>query len=385
MRPVEVAAWGLCSHLGSGRRAHLQALRDNQPQQAKVPLNVFGDPLEVPLLLSPLAPLAQPAQRLRSMLTGAVDEALTMAQVSDGQRAALPLYIGSSSFAIGVAEETYLDHVRNGGRGVPLPEAGFGHFLQMVRDETGVAGPDWIFNTACTASANALLRAATAIARGRIEQALVIGIEVANYTTAAGFAGMQLLAAGPMRPFDLRRDGLVLGEGCAAVLLRAASSRSRLLLSGGSSRCDTYSISASNPDGSAIAEVMTDAMGDAEITPSQVVAVKGHGTASPLNDDGEAAGLQRVFGDEQPPLFLLKSLTGHTLGACGAIETALLAEALGADLCPGSAGFEQPDPNLKITPRQQPTPAAAGHYLLNFFGFGGNNCTLVLDWRGGAV
>lgn len=388
MRPVEIAGWGLSSHLGRGPACHLQALWDNRPRLQTLRLEEFGEPLEVPLLLSPGADWTQPMARFRHMLCGAIDDALHMAQVSAAQRSGLPLYLGSSSFAIGVVERNLREQ---DGEGVAaavdghLPLAGYGEFLDQIAAMTGIDGPDRVFNTACTASANALLHAARAIAGGRIEQALVVGTELANYTTLAGFAGMQLLAPGAMRPFDRNRDGLVLGEGCAALLLRAGREDAALQLRGGASRCDTFSISASNPDGGAIAAVMAEALANTGLSGPELAAIKGHGTASPLNDNGEAAGLGRLFGASRPPLFLLKALLGHTLGACGAVETALLAMALRAGLLPGSAGCTQPDPALGAAPQLLPQAARPGSYLLNFFGFGGNNCALVLDWRGGAA
>jgi 3-oxoacyl-[acyl-carrier-protein] synthase-1 len=147
---------------------------------------------------------------------------------------------------------------------------------------------------------------------------------------------------------------------------------------GGASRCDNYSISASNPDGSAIAEVMQSALSDCGLSRQDITAVKAHGTASPLNDDGEAAGLKRIF-DQLPPLFALKPIVGHTLGACGVVETALVALALRRGFIPASAGFEQYDSALGITPLGAPLAMGAGHLMLNYFGFGGNNNALILE------
>lgn len=377
MQPIEVAGFGLATALGEGAAAHLHALRANRAGYACVTMDLAGEPLQAPQLLCAGAP-DEPAGRFTRMLRSACEEALAAAGVGKAERAGLPLYLGSSSFAIGIAETEYRRAVAEGRPAVALPEAGFGKFLADVRELLGLDGCEYAFNTACTASANALLHAARAIDSGRIEQALVVGVELANYTTMAGFAGMQLLAPEAMRPFDRRRAGLVLGEGCGALLLRRKRRGARTLVLGGGSRCDTFGISASNTDGSAIAQVMADALADAGIAPAAVVAVKGHGTASPRNDDGEAAGLRRIFGSRLPPLFLLKGLTGHTLGACGTVEIALTLAGLESGVRPGSAGYEQPDPALAVEPCPGPGAAVAGDYLFNFFGFGGNNCALVL-------
>ena len=154
-----------------------------------------------------------------------------------------------------------------------------------------------------------------------------------------------------------------------------------LFVNGGASGCDTYSISTSNPDGSQIAVVMQEALDSAGVNPQDIVALKAHGTASPLNDDAEAAGMHQVFGD-LPPFFALKPYVGHTLGACGAVETALLAAAISAGELPSSGGFADFDAALAVRPVSKPIPAPDGHYLLNYFGFGGNNASVVIEQVG---
>ena len=177
---------------------------------------------------------------------------------------------------------------------MPLP--GFGQASLYLRDACELHGPDFLFNTACTASANALLAAADWIASGRSEQALVVGVELRNVTTLSGFAGMQLLAADVMRPFDARRDGLVLGEGCGAIVLRADSPwrwRRRRRV-----RCrrrkqlrhvqHLYVQSGwhAHRCGHARRIIAGRSFGR-----GHPIAIKAHGTASPLNDDAEAAGM----------------------------------------------------------------------------------------------
>ncbi|MGI9294253.1 MAG: beta-ketoacyl synthase N-terminal-like domain-containing protein, partial [Pseudomonadales bacterium] len=244
----------------------------------------------------------------------------------------------------------------------------------------GFYGADFPYNTACTSSANAILAASQAVRSGLTRHALVIGLETFNVTTLSGFAGMQLLANDVMRPFDRRRNGLVLGEGCAALLFHAASDDRGLSVCGAASQCDTHSISASNPNGTSIAEVMRSALADAGIDAGMIEAIKAHGTASPLNDNGEAAGMHQVF-PQIPPVFCIKPYVGHTLGACGAIEFALLATALRENIIPASAGFSEVDPELNLRSTTAVQAAHAGFYMLNFFGFGGNNCSMVVQHK----
>jgi 3-oxoacyl-[acyl-carrier-protein] synthase-1 len=292
----------------------------------------------------------------------------------------MPIFIGSSSYTIGQSEALFAAALGAGEAGpLPVPSAGFGQLSRHLQTSHGLSGADYLFNTACTSSANALLIAAEHILAGYCEQALVIGMELFNVTTLAGFYGMQLLANEVMRPFDRRRDGLVLGEGCGAILLQAAGPDDNgLFVSGGASGCDTYSISTSNPDGTSNAEVMTQALNNVGLAPGDITAIKAHGSASPLNDDAEAAGMRRVF-NEPPPFFVLKPYVGHTLGACGTIETILVCAAIREGFLPASGGFEIYDDDLGVHPMTAALNVDSGHFMLNYFGFGGNNASILLS------
>lgn len=375
-RAVQLQAWGLATSLGIGRKANASGMRKAEGQYATIELPQFE-----PALLAPYLSVAEAPQaaRLRFdyLLDQAIMEVLGQAELELDRRHGIPVYIGSSSFGVSLAEEDYQRALEQGDDDpLPMPIDGFGHIAASLRQRYGFSGPDYSLNTACTASANALLAAARAIRLGHCERALVVGLETRNVTSIAGFHGMQLLSHDVMRPFDQRRSGLVLGEGCGAVLLGVGTGAGLQLL-GGASRCDNYSISASNPDGSAIADTMQAALDDVGIAASEVLAIKAHGTASPLNDDGEAAGMRRVFA-AVPPFCSLKAYIGHTLGSCGVIETAMMAEALQQDYVPASAGFAQVDESLGVAPLREAMAAGEGCYMLNFFGFGGNNSSLIV-------
>ena len=380
--PVKITASGIVSALGQGKRANLNALLgDATPGPDRLSLSHFEEPVNVPYHSVVGAPEAAEA-RLHWLLDQAMEELLAECPLTPDQRAEIPVFIGSSCWGIGIAEERYREQYRNNPEtAIPLPLDGFGQISRHLQQEYGFHGADFALNTACTATANAILNAAAAINMGMHEHALVVGLEARNDTTLAGFHGMQLLAEEGMRPFDRRRDGLVLGEGCGAMLLsRSRPDASGTMLWGGASNCDTYSISASNPDGSTIAAVMDAAMTRCGISPSDLRAIKAHGTATPLNDDGEAAGMRRSF-EQIPPFFSMKAALGHTLGSCGVLETLLVAALLSEGRLPASVGFEELDPELGVTPMQEPLSVEAGYYLLNFFGFGGNNSSLILRYQ----
>ena len=380
--PVKITASGIVSALGQGKRANLDALLgDATPGPDRLSLSHFEEPVNVPYHGVVGAPEAAEG-RLHWLLDQAMEELLAEHSLTPDQRADIPVFIGSSCWGIGIAEERYREQYRNNPEtAIPLPLDGFGQISRHLQRQYGFHGADFALNTACTATANAILNAAAAINMGMHDHALVVGLEARNDTTLAGFHGMQLLAEEGMRPFDRRRDGLVLGEGCGAMLLsRSRSDASGTMFWGGASNCDTYSISASNPDGSTIAAVMDAAMKRCGITSSDLRAIKAHGTATPLNDDGEAAGMRRSF-EQIPPFFSMKAALGHTLGSCGVLETLLMAALLPEGKLPASVGFEEPDPELGVTPMREPLSVEAGYYLLNFFGFGGNNSSLILRYQ----
>lgn len=148
---------------------------------------------------------------------------------------------------------------------------------------------------------------------------------------------------------------------------------------GGANRCDTHHLTSANPNGSVMRDVMLEALASAGISVADVVAVKAHGAGSTDSDRAEAAALRAVFGAALPPLLALKRYVGHTLGACGTLETAALMGCVADGFLPAAAGFRVVDPELGVTPLREAVPARSGHYLLNFFGFGGNYTSLVLE------
>ncbi len=382
--PVHIAGLGLTSTLGSGCSKNLAAMYQAPPEPEFETLDHFLEPLPVSFL--PVRDQqASAADRLAALITDTVTEALEKSGLTPEHLHETPVYIGSSSYAINVAEQSYqaeLDATGFEGQEqcMALPLSGFGQVVETLRARFNMQGQEFLFNTACTSSSNALLMASKAIQNRHTRQALVIGIETRNLTSLSGFAAMQLLSPDRMRPFDQRRNGLVLGEGCAAFLLRHTENSSGVSIAGGSSMCDTSGISTANPDGSTIAETIIAASHAAGVDTAAIKSIKAHGTASPMNDVAEAAGLLQVF-DTVPPVFCLKPYVGHTMGACGAIELALMVLALNAGRLPASGGYEQYDAALGVKPQQSDWPAEQGYHLLNYFGFGGNNCCLLLHFQ----
>jgi len=314
--------------------------------------------------------------RFARLLPDVVQDAVAGLSAAELER--LPLFIGSSCFSIGQSETDYSAALaREPARAYPMSHCGYDWLADRTRQAIGGSGASYTYNTACTSSANALLGACRALQAGRYRHALVLGAELANLTTLSGFSGLQLLSD-RVRAFEAGREGLVLGEGIAAVLLSMDAPADAIRLHGGASNCDTFSITTADPEGRSVAAVLRQAMAGARLTPDAVRGIKAHGTGTPSGDLAEAAGLRKVF-SHMPPFSVLKPYIGHTLGACGVIELAMYAGALAHGRLPARLGQVMTDPELGVQPLNASLPALAGYYLLNQFGFGGNNAVLVLE------
>jgi 3-oxoacyl-[acyl-carrier-protein] synthase I len=373
---------GLHSCLGDSTDKSVAALRQPAEPPKIIECNVFDDVEAIPYKLLQGAVWERPDKRIYHVINNVVQQAIDEAGLSPSEQQNMALFVGSSSFDISVSEYLYQQELqRDGDAALALRLSSFGNVAAYIRDRFSIRGADYSFNTACTASANALLTAADMIRLGLIEHALVVGVELYNDITAQGFHGLNLLTRSVMKPFDRERDGLVLGESCSALVLGCNKSQAPVAhpfsVSGGANRCDTFSISAANPDGSTVAEVITLAMENANVTASDINAIKVHGTASLSNDESEAAGMRSVF-DIMPTACALKPFVGHTLGACGLSELILFFSSIEQGFLPATPGIGVGDSGLGIELNQHYHHPGEGHFLLNYFGFGGNNSSLVI-------
>jgi len=268
---------------------------------------------------------------------------------------------------------------------VPMMMTNAGAAAVSIR--MGWHGPSETITTACAAGAHSIAHAAHLVASGRCDVAIG-GASEAGMTGVgmAAFANMTALStSGNSRPFDLRRDGFVITEGAGAFVLEAwdhAVARGAHIhgeLAGAASTADAHHITAPIPGGSGAAECMTLAMEDAGITPDQVGHINAHGTSTPLNDRAEADAITKVFGGVSPPVTSTKGITGHGLGASGAIEAVAAALSIQHSLIPPTSGYEQPDPDIHLdVVAGRARPWVPAPVLSNSFGFGGHNGCLVI-------
>lgn len=384
---VEVTAIGVLSAHGAGLDALVDGMRAGRcPTRAA---DGIGYPDTAPPQCSrfPLAPRRPGEDGCADDLLGTVDRMLQQWRDAGPADAAVlrgddtALVVGTGGFLYASGEELYWRWSAAPAGRAPFEVRGPDWGAARVAQHLGLAGPAFTLSTGCSSSANALLLAAEMIRRRRATRAIVIGAEGISAVTLSGFASLMLLDPLGCRPFDRDRAGVQLGEAVTALLLQAGPTRPAgvpCAILGGANRCDTHHLTSASPDGEVMREVMQAALDDAGVVPAQVVAVKAHGTGSPDSDAAEAAALCALFGGALPPVLAFKRLLGHTLGACGTLETAALAGCVQAGFLPAAAGFARFDPALGLAPLQAPMPAPDGVYLCNYFGFGGNYTSLVV-------
>lgn len=265
----------------------------------------------------------------------------------------------------------------------------------MIAIRLGARGPNMALATACATGSNAIGEAAEMIRRGAVD-VMVAGASEASIVAVA-MGGMNVMGAlstrnedpqRASRPFDKDRDGFLMGEGTGILLLESsehAQERGARILcevGGYGTSDDAYHVSAPAENGAGAALSMQYALADAGLMPADIGYINAHGTSTPLNDKSETAAIKTVFGEYaySVPISSTKSMTGHLLGASGAVEAIVCVKALQECVLPGTINYETPDPecDLDYVPNQS-RQAAADHVMSNSFGFGGHNATLILS------
>ena len=250
---------------------------------------------------------------------------------------------------------------------------------EYTRARLGLAGPCAAISTACSSSAKAFASAARLIEAGVIDAAVVGGVDTLCLTTLYGFNSLELLSHAPCRPYDSSRDGISIGEAAAFALLDGkpdTASADGAWLFGVGESCDAYHMSAPHPDGLGARLAMEEALRAAGLAPGGIDYVNLHGTATPSNDASEDRAVVDLFG-ERTACSSTKGMTGHALGAAGAVEAVVVLLALEHGIVPGSPGTRQRDPALRADYRMGTERGALRRVMSNSFGFGGSNCSLV--------
>ena len=304
--------------------------------------------------------------------------------------------IGSGMGGQGTAEENYRNFFRAGAealRARAIPMAMINDAASWLAIRHGFTGPCAAVATACASGADAIVTGCQMIACGEADVVLAGGTEAPVVRAiVAGFAKLGALSPRndephrASRPFGKDRDGFVIAEGAAVLVLesaahaRARGARSHARLAGYGRSADAHHVTMPHPEGAGAARAITAALRSAGASPRDVGLVNAHGTGTAQGDLAEALALRGSLGAaaEQVPVTATKSLIGHSLGAAGAIEAVATVQALASGLVPPTANLDEPDPEIGLdVVSGAPRPVSAALALSNSFAFGGHNVVLA--------
>lgn len=323
-----------------------------------------------------------PLDKAFAMLESALCEAFAQAQLSAEEIAESCILVGTTGglFIRNEYEftEALRQHPDNELPAISCRNRGPGEVADLIAGKYGIRGMALTLSMACVSSAHALVVAADLLKQKKASRVIVVGFEPLLNMTLHGFASLLLCDYDQCRPFCMTRAGMQIGEGAAAVILESGeSSGIKYKFAGGYLYNDIKSMTSAGIDGLTVSTVVRQTLRLAGVSVDDVTAIKAHGTGTRDNDLSEGRGLLKVFGEKLPPVVSLKGAVGHTLGAAGAVETALWLSCCEEGCLPRSFGFSEIDPDIGFTPSQNNIEARDGAYLFTYFGFGGT-CTSYL-------
>lgn len=389
MKPLAVTDHTLASALGVGRAATLAALRDGRSGLARKTFETAAldtwigevDGVVAQALPPALADFDCRNNRLAwlGLQADGFAASVARARARFGPRR-VGVFLGTSTSGI---LQTELAYRRRDPATGALP-ADFRYaqthntysVVDFTRRVLELEGPSCAVSTACSSSAKVFGHAARLIELGVIDAAVVGGVDSLCLTTLYGFNSLELLSDDICRPWDAQRHGLSLGEAAAFALLERDVAAPQAWLRGVGESSDGFHMSSPHPQGAGAAEAMQAALAQAGVAPSEIDYLNLHGTATPNNDSAEDLAVNAVFGDRLP-CSSTKGATGHTLGAAGGVEAAIVMLALQHGLMPGGLNRRTPDAALRSRYLDANVEARLHLVASNSFGFGGSNACLV--------
>ncbi|MBR0671268.1 beta-ketoacyl synthase N-terminal-like domain-containing protein [Neoroseomonas soli] len=409
---VAVTGIGLVTPLAWGREANWAAITAGKSGISRIrrfPVDKLRTTIAGTVELPEEAAGAEPvsaAVRVERMAEVAVEEALGQAALGEPGAFPGPLMVGMPPVELEWLQRFELARQANGSGAYPAitrVATGrtdiyetflFGGVGERLAAKFGTQGAPIALTTACATGASAIQMAVEAIQRGESDAAIALGADgsvqqeaVIRFSLLSALTARNDNPEGASRPFEKTRDGFVMSEGAAALILESlehATKRGATILgivSGCGEAADSFHRTRSNPDGHAIIGAMRNAIDDAGLQPSDIGYVNAHGTGTPENDKMETLGMRAVFGDAPPPISSNKSMIGHTLSAAGAIEAALSLLTIRDQILPPTINHNEPDPaiTLDVVPNVARKVSGLRHVLSNSFGFGGQNVCLVVS------
>lgn len=388
MKPLPITALATASSIGLGLDAALLALqqgrcglRSNDFEDAALPTWI-GRVDEVDSCTLPAALRAYDCRNNRLAHLGLDQDGFRTAVARARQRwgsARIGVFLGTTTSGILATEQAY--RARDAAGTLP-PTFDYAHTHSLysvtdyVRTTLQLTGPAYSISTACSSSAKVFAAASRMIEAGICDAAVVGGVDSLCHSILHGFNSLGLLSGQPCRPWDAKRDGLSLGEAAGFALVERTADSDIALLGYGES-ADAHHMSTPHPEGAGALLAMRAALQRAELAPRAIDYVNLHGTASPANDRAEDHAISELFGTDIA-CSSTKGHTGHTLGAAGITEAILCALTLRSGITPATLHQRQADTALRCRVLIQAQPLHPQHVMSNSFGFGGDNCALIL-------
>ncbi len=380
---VFIAGIGIISPLGRGRQATLAALQ--RGDSAIKPVRLFPvfqtNPLPVGEIEDSCLSIGESIQTETVPRTHLLALLAAQEAVAEAHEPPDAILLGVASGGMPTTETLLKEKVTDPAR---YRYHALGSVATHIAHAVRCRGPVLTVSTACSSGSVALAIAVEMLKRGKARSVLAGGADALCRMTYYGFHALQLVDTAGARPLDRNRRGMTVGEGAAMLLLIAAETPPNGVLGeilGAGLSCDAYHPAAPQPDGLGALHAMQDALGSACMRPSEIDYIHLHGTGTIDNDLAEARAINTLFGLQTPLLSSTKGATGHTLGAAGAIGAAIAAFGICEGLVPASTACHDPDPELKLLPVMKPLQKTIRNVLVNAFGFGGNNASLVIGKR----
>ncbi len=306
-----------------------------------------------------------------TILEKVIFDALNDANISKDEYKNIHLYIGSTSMNVSLVEQDYKETQK-------LGLIGNGSIADYIEQLLGLRTTSIIFSSACTSSANALIEATRDIKQQNITKALVVGIELFNDSTYNGFNSLMLLSqSGKYKPFDKNSDGIVLGEGCSAIVLESKpKNKDDFYILGSENLFDSYSQTGANPNGDVIYQTMQNTLLNSNLTIEDLDLINTHAPGTEGSNEAELTGIKKFINDLKVKVTCMKPYIGHTLGACSTNEIVLLTQCIKNNFIPNTLGTQNSN-ELNFTTKEACTKGI--NILFTYNGFSGNNISILLS------
>ncbi|MEO8314372.1 MAG: beta-ketoacyl-ACP synthase [Pseudomonadota bacterium] len=381
---------GVICALGSGSDALRSALAPTRPAPLSLNTPFWPSPLPQGLVTEVLPSLDEFALRFQTRCNALLLASYRQIEASVGEAirrhgaGRVAVVLGTSTAGIGEAQKAFTRRTTQNDLPMDfcLAQQGLGGPAEFLAQISGARGPCYGISTACTSASKAMASGARLLRSGLVDAVVAGGVDALNRFTLAGFDSLECVSKQPCNPMSANRNGINMGEGAALFLM--SREETGIALTGWGESSDAHHFSAPDPRGQGATMAMCEALARARLQPGEIDYINLHGTATPQNDAMESLAVAGVFGTDIP-CSSTKPLTGHTLGAAGAIEAAICWQALRdheSRALPPHWWDGQSDPALpalSLVTAGMPSSVPLRRILSNSFAFGGSNAALILE------